>query len=100
MFEASSLPVYVLEENDWTSHVVKRIQHRGMGHVMVLETRLEGDFETVFRIQSAHPPVVCGILIGMWERCNGRRSEARVEIGSGFVDLHLRSPSVEYNEII
>jgi len=100
MFEASSLPVYVLEENDWTSHVVKRIQHRGMGQVMVLETRLEGDFETVFRIQSAHPPVVCGILIGMWERCNGRRSEARVEIGSGFVDFHIRSPSVEYNEII
>jgi len=100
MFEESIFPVYVLEEKDWTSHVVQRVQHRGMGRVSVLETRLDGDFETVFRVQSPHPSVVCGILVGMWERCNGRRSEVRIQVAPGFVDLSLRSPSVEYHEII
>ena len=97
MFGASTYPVYVLAHEDWIAHVRQRIQHRGLGQVNVLETRQEGDFLAVFRIQAPYPAVVCGLLVAMWERCYGSRARALVEISSGFVDLHVKSPKVNYS---
>jgi hypothetical protein len=96
MFENSTYGVYVLEKKDWEAHVQQRIQRRGLGRVEVLEAHLEESRRTVFRIQSCHPAVVCGVLVGMWERCYGLRCAARVDVGTNFVDLFLGQPAVEY----
>lgn len=96
MFQDSTTPVFVRHDLDWQELLAHRLTNFGFGSVEVEESVVGGGKATVFSVQSSIPAVVCGLLMGMWERCHGSRCKADVFIYPDKLQLSIKKPEVDY----
>ena len=95
-FDRSDFPVYLRTSSDWQGILYERIQLRGWGSVIVLESILDDNAATVFQIVSPIPALVTGTLIGMWQRGHGFRANVKFRFEEGKTILSMEKQTVDY----
>jgi len=96
MFQDSTTPVFVRHDQDWQELLAHRLTNFGFGSVEVVQSVIGGGEVTVFSVRSSIPAIVCGVLMGMWERCHGSRCKATVTIHANKLQLSIKKPEVDY----
>lgn len=96
MFQTSTTPVFIRNGADWKALLNSRLTAYGFGCVTVETTVVDGHDATLFVVQSPVPAMVCGVLMGMWERCHGVRCQTTIDVGSHEVRISLSKIPVDY----
>lgn len=95
-FSQTEFPVYLRHSGDWQGLLDDRIAQRGWGRAALLESIMDNNEITSFRIESSFPALPTGLLAAMWFRGHGERPRIRVEFEDEFVVLHLQKMTVDY----
>ena len=95
-FQQSEVPIFVQQPSDWIELFSIHLSHRGLGHVVVKSSILDGEASTEFSIHSSLPAVTCGVLAGMFERAHGQHPIMNIDIHPSKLVMNLTFPSVDY----